>query len=102
MYAFLEHVLASDIMPIIHVWMTAFVGLITFGVAGLAATTFLPQKQLSMMAAPFAGISLWTLATLAIYVGSPGLTVSFDVAARVAWATLLLLSILLALINGIT
>jgi hypothetical protein len=90
------------VMSFIHAWITALLGLIAFGVAGLSATSFLPEKQLSILAAPLAGICLWTLTALAIYVGTPGLGVSFDIAAQTAFVALLLLSVLLAWINGIS
>jgi hypothetical protein len=85
----------------IHVWISAFIGLVVFGAAGLSATNFLPEKKLSILAAPLAGICLWTLTTLAIYAGTPGVGVSFDVAAQIAFVVLLLLSLLFAWINGI-
>jgi hypothetical protein len=89
------------LISFIHVWITAFVGLVVFGAAGLSATNFLPAKKLSILAAPLAGICLWTLTTLAIYVGTPGLGAGFDVAAQAALVVLLLLSLLFAWINGI-
>jgi hypothetical protein len=96
MYAFALDVIAARIFPILHVWVTVFTGLIAFGVAGLAATTFLPDRRVSMMAAPLVGIALWPLATLAIWVSSyPTFPLSFDSAARIALAVLLILSLLL-------
>jgi hypothetical protein len=89
--------------PILHVWMTVFAGVMAFGAAGLAATTFLPHKHLSLMAAPLAGIALWPLATLALYVGMPpALALSFDSAAYLAMSVLVLLGFLLIWLSGIT
>jgi hypothetical protein len=95
-------VVASTILPIGHAWMTAFVGIIAFGVAGLSATTFLPNRQTSTMAAPLAGIPLWALATLAFYVATPPhFDLRFDSAAVIALAALALLSFWLAWLKGI-
>ena len=94
MNALVGDAVATKIVPILHVWMTAFVGLIAFGAAGLAAITFLPDKRVSMMAAPLAGIALWPLATLALYVScNPTFALGFDLAARIALAALLILSL---------
>lgn len=96
MYAFALDAIAAKISPVQHTWITVFTGLIAFGAAGLAATTFLPDRRVSMMAAPLAGIALWPLATLALYVSSyPTFPLSFDQAARIALAALLVLGLLL-------
>ena len=96
MYAFALDAIAVKISPILHAWITVFTGLIAFGAAGLAATTFLPDRRVSMMAAPLAGIALWPLATLALYVScSSTFALGFDSAARIALAVLFILGLLL-------
>jgi hypothetical protein len=102
MYAFFSDT-AAKVVPILHVWMIAFVGLVAFGAAGSAAITFLSDRRVSMMAAPLAGIALWPLATLALYAGAPlEIKLSFDSAARFAWVALVLLSCLLIWLNGVS
>jgi hypothetical protein len=100
MDALVGQAVATKIVPILHVWMTVLLGLITFGIAGLAATAFLADRRVSMMAAPLAGIALWPLATLALYVGCPPeLALNFDSAARFSLAALGILSFLLVPLN---
>ncbi len=92
--------MTTSFVPILHVWLTAFIGLVTFAVAGMAATSFLSDRRVSVMAAPLAGIALWPLSTLALYVGSPpGFGVDFDSAARFALAALVILAFLLVPLN---
>src|SRR5262245_909373 len=96
MYAFALDAIEVKIFPILHAWITVFTGLIAFGAAGLAATTFLPDRRVSMMAAPLAGIALWPLATLALYVlCNSTFALGFGSAARIALTVLLISGLLL-------
>jgi hypothetical protein len=96
MYALASTATATTGMSILHVWMSVFVGLVAFGAAGLAASSFLPDRRLSIMAAPLLGVALWSLTTLALYVGCPpGLALGFDHAGLLALAGLVILGFLL-------
>jgi hypothetical protein len=100
MSAVVSSAMATTVGSILHVWMTVVVGLATFGVAGLAATGFLSDRRVSMAAAPLAGIALWPLATLVLYVGCPpGFALGFDSAGRFALAGLAVLAFLLVPLN---
>src|SRR5262245_4153610 len=96
MYAFALDAIEVKIFPILHAWITVFTGLIAFGAAGLAATTFLPDRRVSMMAAPLAGIALCPFASLALYVScNSTFALGFDSAARIALTVLLISGLLL-------
>jgi hypothetical protein len=91
-----DNAIAMTIVSILHSLITVVVGLLAFGAAGLAASSFLPDRRFSIMAAPFFGIALWSLAALALYVGCPpGFTLAFDHAGLLALAGLAILGLLL-------
>ena len=91
-----NNAIATTILLILHSWVTVVVGLLAFGAAGLAASSFLPDRRLSIMAAPLLGIALWSLAALALYVGCPpGFALAFDHASLLALAGLVILGLLL-------
>jgi len=97
-----EAVTATTV-PILQAWATVFTGVIAFGAAGLGVTTFLPEKPVALMAAPLAGVALWPLATLALYVAFPdGFALTFDKAALFSLAALVLLGLLLTWRSGLS
>src|SRR5262245_1519595 len=97
-----SNAIATTIVSILHIWVTVVVGLLAFGAAGLAASSFLADRRLSIMTAPMFGIALWPLATLALYVGCPPeFALAFDHAGRLALVGLVILGLLLAPVDRV-
>ena len=83
---------------IVYSWAATFVGLLAFTSTGLMVAIFLPVKT-RLMGAPLAGIAIWPMASLAVYVET---RLPFDTASWLAMGALTVVGGLLTCSRGIS